>query len=166
MPYFSSKKVCYLSISTHPMRVPIATTCIWDIGVGLSRRGQKKMNPNRLKRKSRTRECFFFSTLICLWRTPAAMRQFAAPLWLDIDTTICAITLSFSGWFHDPRNTPLDLAQRQTSRRPISHQMAFWHGSTCGHYGGDWRRDTPNWIGSFNGGMASLDRNLAAIKCG
>ena len=42
MPYFSSKKVCYLSISTHRKRVPIATTLIWDIGVGLSRRGQKK----------------------------------------------------------------------------------------------------------------------------
>jgi hypothetical protein len=42
---------------------------------------------------------------------PAAMRQFAAPLWLDIETPIWMIILSFSGWFHDPRITSLDLAQ-------------------------------------------------------
>jgi hypothetical protein len=70
----------------------------------------EKNEPEQVEKKIAHPRMFLFPTLICLWRTPAAMRQFAAPLWLDIDTTICAITLSFSGWFHDPRNTPLDLA--------------------------------------------------------
>jgi hypothetical protein len=88
MPYFSSKKsllpVDWHSSSESANRDPVYLG-YWRWFV---KARTEKNEPEQVDKKITHPRVLLFHTLICLWRTPAAMRQFAAPLRLAIDTII------------------------------------------------------------------------------